>query len=128
MDATWHPGLNSDIDAGICALLHGQKRRDVPADLWTRTKADTTRLLADGWLIRVAAAGWDAMDMFGVGQWAPDQRLDLLGLVPRLEGCTVTAEDSTTANQRNRAGATYRMDRALIGIEPRVLLWDFFLT
>lgn len=84
---------------------------------------DDALLFLPRWGTTAAVLGWTTLDLFGVGRDAPDQRLDLMGLVAMAGGKEVVAMTEGEGRLKCADGTmqTFYRKPAQPG---RVALWD----
>ena len=95
---------------------------DFPSRRWDQLRRDVDVFLASSWAEEAARLGWTDLDLFGVDDNRPYARLDGLGLLPALDGCTIVALSAEGAGLETTGGArqSYRRKADRAG---RVLVW-----
>lgn len=110
--------------AELARLVSAPVPPSVPPARWAGFVADASRLHADG-CAELLAAGWDALDLFGLHRVAPAVRLDAAGLAWMLRGRVLRAVRPDTAELVTASGAVQRAKR--LGPSARaeaVLAWS----
>lgn len=83
---------------------------DISPKRWQQIIDDGGRFL-DQWADQANRLGWTTLEVFGISLRAPEQRLDMRGLVPALGGHRIimlTAVAATIEVQRNRQLRVFR--------------------
>ena len=118
------PGVPEAWVQGVADLLAVARPASCPPGRWQTLRADAYHFLRDH-AARAHGLGWTALDLFGVHRVKPWARLDVMGLVPLLQGRRITALSESRAEFRDHGGGelTYRRARA-----PRpaggCLIWE----
>ena len=106
----------------IVPSLPSEAPGDFSARRWDQLRRDAADFLASPWAMEAARLGWTDLDLFGVHGDRPYTRIDGLGLVPALDGCTIVALDAEGAILETTGGPrhSYRRKADRPG---RVLVW-----
>ena len=103
------PGVPGAWVQGVADLLAMARPASCPDAKWQALREDAYRFLRD-YAARAHELGWTALDLFGVHPVKPWARLDVMGLVPMLQGRRITALSESRAELRDHGGGelTYR--------------------
>jgi len=117
------PGVPEAWVQGVADLLAMAPPASCPAERWGALREDAYHFLRDH-AARAHALGWTGYDLFGVHPEKPWVRLDCMGLVPLLNGGSVTVLSNTEAviEKPNGTRLTFRR-RAMVSDEV-YLLWN----
>lgn len=115
----------ADWSRGVSRLTTSPAPAEAPPDWWRQLGRNSEGFLAE-WGNRAQELGWQTLEVFGVGQWKPYQRTDLMGLVPLLGGKRLVVLTDREAVLETAAGArqTYRRGRANTSGAAIVPAWD----
>jgi hypothetical protein len=91
---------------------------------WTQLLDDGGRFL-DRWAAEAAAAGWQAVDVFGVHPVAPNANYSLAGLVPLIGGGQILRLTRDHASIQRRRGAVLTYVR--MPMKGSVAIWDLIV-
>jgi len=111
----------ADIARGIAKLRTMAVPRGVDRQAWRVAVADAARIVTDGWLEQALAAGWTAIDLFGVEPAGSDDDYRH-GLAAWLGGRPLVLLDADSAIARvdgHRSIFNRKRDRT-----GTVLLWE----
>jgi hypothetical protein len=96
---------------------------DVPPERWFQFIDDSRSFVDSGWAVKAIALGWDPLELFGCDADRPFARIDRLGLVWFLNGCTLVALTAASATyETRRTGARLTLWRK--SAANRVMPWE----
>ena len=98
------PGAPETWVQGVADLLAMARPAACPEPKWQALREDAYTFLRDH-AARAHALGWTALDLFGVHPVKPWARIDVMGLVPLLNGGRVTDLSSIEAVIEKPSGA-----------------------
>ncbi len=101
------PGVPEAWTQGVADLLAMAWPAACPEPKWLGLREDTYTFLRDH-AGRAHRLGWTALDLFGVHPVKPWARIDVMGLVPLLNGGRIAALNSITASIEKPSGARVR--------------------
>jgi hypothetical protein len=93
---------------------------------WERMLLDAGDFLT-AWGTRAAELGWSELELFGVHRIAPYARLDVMGLIPMLQGARVLELRPTVAIMKRGEGnvlSFYRRNQPAIREAEVTLIWN----
>jgi hypothetical protein len=96
-------GCPTDWAAGV-ATLQTMPPQGFPAGRWEAFQKDATRFCQEH-AANAAAAGWHAVELFGLSRRAPWHNWRGFGLVPLLNGAAVTGVDTDAITMRTGSGS-----------------------
>lgn len=100
---------------------------DWPARRWETFQANALMFCRDGWAAKADAAGWQAWELWGCHKQASYSRIQGLGLVPMINGATLTGIDDTMAVMMTKCGSVQRYRRKQkdpLYPAERCLVWE----
>ncbi len=118
------PGVPEAWVRGVADLLAMARPASCPPERWKALREDSYAFLRDH-AARAHDLRWTALDLFGVHPVKPWERLDVMGLVPLLQGRRITALSESRAEFRDHGGGelTYRRARRASPTEV-CLVWE----
>ena len=117
------PGAPETWVQGVADLLAMARPAACPEPKWQALREDAYTFLRDH-AARAHALGWTALDLFGVHPVKPWARIDVMGLVPLLNGGRVTALSDAEAVIEKPSGARVRFRRRGQASPEMCLIWE----
>ena len=117
------PGVPEAWVQGVADLLAMARPASCPEAKWQVLREDAYHFLR-GHAARAHGLGWTALDLFGVHRERPWARLDVMGLVPLLDGARVTALSATEAVIEKPSGARLTFRRRGQVADEACLIWE----
>ncbi len=115
------PRAWADGFARLCTL---PRHPDYTETRW-QGLIDDAGLFLDLWATQVDGLGWSTQEVFGVHHAKPETRIDLMGLVPCIDGRKVIAVSADSATIETLTGARQRIFRRTDTNSPgRVAVWE----
>ncbi len=117
------PGVPEEWVQGMADLLAMSRPASCPDAKWQTLREDAYAFLRDH-AGRAHQLGWTALDLFGVHRVKPWARIDVMGLVPLLNGGRTVVLSDTEAVIEKPSGARVRFRRRGQMSTEVCLIWE----